>query len=124
MTRNPDSPYFLAIHSFEVDAMTGDLTLWLLGGDGMRYSMTLASGMIPALLACIVGLSGEIQAAAPVATGQWENLQAVTVQSIRAIRHDSGLIGLELKTAQGLALPILFERTELPHLRDSVEALG
>ena len=124
MPREPNSPYFLAIHSVDVDPMTGDLTLWLLGGDGLRYSMTLSSGMIPALLTCIMGLSAKIQAAAPVATGQWENLQAVTVQSIRAIEHESGLVGLELKTAQGLALPILFDRAELPDLRQSIDKLG
>lgn len=123
MPPDPNSPFFLAIHSFEVDPMTGDLTLWLLGGDGLRYSMTLSSGMIPALLTCIIGLSAKIQAAAPIATGQWENLQAVTVDAIRAIEHQSGLIGLELKTAQGLALPILFDRAVLPDLRNSIEGL-
>jgi hypothetical protein len=122
--RDANAPFFVAIHSFDVDPMTGDLTLWLLGADGMRYSFTLSSGVVPALLTCLIGLSDKIKAAAPIATGQWENLQAVTVQSIRAIEHESGLVGLELQTAQGLALPILFDRTELPRLRESIDQLG
>ena len=48
MPRDSDQPYFVAIHSFEVDPMTGDLSLSMLGADGMHYGLTLSSGMIPA----------------------------------------------------------------------------
>lgn len=124
MEQDASTPYFVAIHRFELDPTTGDLTLWMLGGDGMHYAQTLSAGTLPALLATIIGLGERIRQAAPVATGQWENLQAVTAQAIRAIDHPaSGLVGLELTTAEGLPLSLLFDRSALPRLRASLDAL-
>jgi hypothetical protein len=115
------SPFFLALHSFEVDPHTGDLGLSLMATDGLRYGLTLSAGVVPALAATIAGVGKQIEASAPLATGQWENLQALTVQAIRAIGHGSGLVGLELKTAEGLPLSILFDRSLLPALRESLD---
>ena len=123
MARDPNAPFFLALHSFEVDPHTGDLELSLMAADGLRYSLTLSAGVVPAMFATLAGVGQRVREAAPLATGQWENLQALTVEGIRAISHDSGLVGLELKTAHGYALPILFGRDALPGLRASLDQL-
>jgi hypothetical protein len=123
MVRDPNAPFFLALHSFEVDPYSGDVSLSLMATDGLRYSLTLSAGMVPALIGTIGALGKQIATAAPQLTGQWENLQALTVQSIEAIRHPNGLAGLELKTAESLPLSILFDRALLPQLRASLDAL-